>query len=136
MDLWSISVAGIVVLNFIGLVFIIFDIRDSHTDLVRVTWWYPPPSIEYEQANSVFMGQLARAATLILIAALALWELLPLELPREGIVAILYLVVIVKVVDSIRARRARKNMVGYLESSPGNGMTPNGDSEAGPPPRS
>lgn len=122
MDPWTLSVAGIALLPLIGLAFVLIDIRDAYTDLVRVQWWYPSPSIEHEQAKSIFVGQLARAANLVLISGMAAWYLLPPRLPRSGVATILYLVIGVMVADAIRARRARKKMIAYLQTNPVNDL--------------
>ena len=117
-DPWTLAVAGIIVLTVIGLAVVVIDLFDAHVDLVRVRTWYPIPSLEHTQAKSVFWGQIARSATLFLIGGLAAWELSALDIPREGIAAVLYLITIVKVIDSFRARRARKEMIRLLNRIP------------------
>lgn len=117
MDLWTLVVGGLVVLPIVGLLVVLADLVDAYNDLILVRAYRPAPSVEEEQARHTLWAQIARAVSLVLIVVMATSELLDV-LNRDGIAAILYLIVVVLVGDAYRSRRARKRMISLLTVEP------------------
>lgn len=116
MDAWTLFVAGLVILPILGMIAVFADIADAHHDLVLVRQWTSPPCIEEEQAKHNLWSQMARGVLLLLVAGLAMSELLDV-LNRWGIAGVIYLFAIVLVADAIRSRRTRKRMVELVRTN-------------------
>ncbi len=115
MDPWTAVVAGLVIVPAVGLLAVLADLSDAYSDLIIVRTYRPPPSIEAEEAKHTLWAQAARAVSLTIIAAMAVFELIDI-LSRNGTALLVYMLALVLVADAVRARRARKRMVAMLEA--------------------
>jgi len=108
--MWTVLTWGLVALPAVGMLALLADIADARRDLHLVREEGLVGSVQEEQAKHNFRAQASRAAVLTVIGLMALLQLVDV-LTGEWLAALIYVITIILVADSWRARLARKKMI-------------------------